>query len=470
MALAEQQGERAPAAQLRRLVLRVRGRFAGFLGELLPKGLYARALLIIIAPIVLLESVVAFTFMERHWNQVTRRLSEARARDVGAIVEIYESLNSDVNHSRLIDIAQGKLGLTSLQVMPPGNLPTSQPKPFFGLLDRALSEELATHVQRPFWLDTVGRSGHVEIRVKTDTAVLRFIAPRNQIYASNSHIFLVWMVGTSVVLLTAAILLLRNQIRPILRLAEAANAFGKGRGFPPDFKPRGAREVRDAAHAFIEMGERITQHVDQRTTMLAGVSHDLRTVLTRFKLELELLGDSPEAQAMKADVVEMQHMLEDYLAFARGDGGEVAARTSVKELLEEIVEDSQHFDADIKLEHARRGGDLQVPLKRQAIKRAIINLVSNAARFGSVVVVRSAFDREWLRIEVEDDGPGIPPGERKNVFKPFYRVEKARTGDSQGHSGLGLAIALDIAKSHGGDIVLDRGGLGGLKATIRLPM
>ena len=173
---------------------------------------------------------------------------------------------------------------------------------------------------------------------------------------------------------------------------------------------------------------------------------------------------------MKADVVEMQHMLEDYLAFARGDGGETASDTSVAELLEEIVEDSQHFDAAIKLEHARRGGSMLVSLKRQAIKRAIMNLVSNAARFGKVVVVRSGFDRDWLRIDVEDDGPGIPPAERKNVFKPFYRVEKARTPDQQGHSGLGLAIALDIAKSHGGDVLLDRSPLGGLKATIRIPL
>ncbi|MBV1694686.1 MAG: HAMP domain-containing protein [Hyphomicrobiales bacterium] len=449
--------------------MHLRARIGRTVTDMLPKGLYARALLIIIAPIVLLESVVAFTFMERHWNQVTRRLSEAAARDVGALVEIYESVRMEDGHSRLIDIAQNKMGLTSLQIMPPGELPASRPKPFFGLLDRALTEELAVHVQRPFWIDTLGRSGHVEIRVKADGAVLRFIAPRNQIYASNSHIFLVWMVGTSIVLLTAAILLLRNQIRPILRLADAAKAFGKGRGFPPDFTPRGAREVRDATQAFIEMGERITQHVDQRTTMLAGVSHDLRTILTRFKLELEMLGRSGQTEAMKADVAEMQHMLEDYLAFARGDGGETATPTNVRDLIEDAVEATQFYEADVRVEHSRRGGNFSIPLKRQAIKRAIVNLVSNAARFGKTVLVRSAVDHDWLRIEVEDDGPGIPASERQNVFRPFYRIEKARTPE-QGHTGLGLAIALDIAKSHGGDIVLDKSPMGGLKATIRIPL
>src|SRR6476620_9801347 len=286
--------------------------------ELAPKGLYARALIIIIAPIVLLESVVAFTFMERHWNQVTRRLSEGLARDMAAIVDLYETSTSKDDIAQLIEIGQNRFNF-SVAVLPAGNLPTPQPKPFFDLLDRALSDEIRAQVKRPFWIDTVGQSRHVEIRVKLDQAILRFVAPRGQAYASNSHIFLIWMVGTSVVLLTVAIAFLRNQIRPILRLAEAADAFGKGRPVPQDFRPRGAREVRQAASAFLEMRDRIRHHVEQRTSMLAGVSHDLRTVLTRFKLELALLGDGPEIAALRNDVNEMQHMLEDYLAFAKGE-------------------------------------------------------------------------------------------------------------------------------------------------------
>jgi two-component system, OmpR family, osmolarity sensor histidine kinase EnvZ len=309
-------------------------RCAGLLADLAPKGLYARALIIIIAPIVLLESVVAFTFMERHWNQVTRRLSEAAARNIGAIVDLYSS-RAYTDEGRLAELAQKRFGLT-LTVMEPGELPKGgEAKPFFDLLDRALSEEIGTHLaQMPVWIDTVGQSRRIEIRVKLDDAILRFTAPRALAYASNSHIFLVWMVGTSVVLLTVAILFLRNQIRPILRLAEAADDIGKGRPVPQDFRPRGAREVRQAAHAFLEMRDRIRQHVEQRTTMLAGVGHDLRTVLTRFKLELALLGDRPEVAALQSDVNEMQRMLEDYLAFARGDDGEEATATSVRELLE----------------------------------------------------------------------------------------------------------------------------------------
>ena len=436
--------------------------------ELAPKGLYARALIIIIAPIVLLESVVAFTFMERHWNQVTRRLSDGLARDMAAVVDLYEASSSKDDIAQLVEIGLNRFGL-SVAVLPAGNLPTQQPKPFFDLLDRALSDEIRATLKRPFWIDTVGQSRHVEIRVKLDGAILRFVAQRGQIYASNSHIFLVWMVGTSVVLLTVAILFLRNQIRPVLRLAEAADAFGKGRPVPAEFRPRGAREVRQAAQAFLEMRERIRQHVEQRTTMLAGVSHDLRTVLTRFKLELALLRDSPEILALRSDVNEMQHMLEDYLAFAKGDGGEEAAPTNIGELLGEVQEETEHLGTPIEVRMRQPRHELVLPLKRQAFKRAITNLVTNAARFGNIVIIRAASDDLWLRIDVDDDGPGIPPAERDNVFRPFYRLDHARNQD-EGNSGLGLAIARDIARSHGGDIALGTSSMGGLRATMRVPL
>jgi len=443
-------------------------RFSNVVSAALPKGLYARALIIIIAPIVVLEGVVAFVFMERHWQAVTRRLSEATARDIAALIDIYDQQPRKSDYSDLIKMARDRLNL-SMQVLPPGDLPAPRPKPFFALLDQALSDEIRRHVQRPFWIDTVGQSRHVEIRVKHANAILRFVATRSQTYASNSHIFLLWMIGSSVILLTVAILFLRNQIRPILRLAEAADAFGKGRRVPDDFRPRGAREVRQAAVAFLEMRDRITTHVEQRTTMLAGVSHDLRTVLTRFKLELALLGDTPEALSLQADVREMQDMLEDYLAFSKGDGGEESAPTNLRELLEEIHEETEVFGTPVELKMRKRRTDLVLPLKRQAFKRAITNLVSNAVRFGDQVIIRAATEGQWVRIEVDDDGPGIPPDERANVFKPFYRLDHARNQD-EGNTGLGLAIARDIAKSHGGDITLGESSMGGLRAIISVPL
>lgn len=441
---------------------------ATFAADLLPKGLYARALIIIIAPIVVLEGVIAFVFMERHWEAVTRRLSEATARDISALIEVYDTAHDKTQLARLTNMAREKLNL-SMQVLPSGELPAARPKPFFDFLDKALSREISKYVRRPFWIDTVGNSRHVEIRVKHETGILRFIAIRSQTYASKSHIFLYWMVGSSVILLTVAIMFLRNQIRPILKLAEAADAFGKGRPVPEGFRPRGAREVRQASMAFAEMRDRITTHVDQRTTMLAGVSHDLRTVLTRFKLELALLGESAEIQSMKSDVNEMQHMLEDYLAFARGDGGEVAADTNLRELLEEVQDDAEIYGKQVELRLRKRRDDLVLPLKRQAFKRAVTNLVSNAARYGERIVIRAATEGTWLRVEVDDDGPGIPIDERQNVFRPFYRIDRARNQDV-GNSGLGLAIAKDIAKSHGGDIALGESSMGGLRAIISVPL
>ena len=439
------------------------------ISAILPKGLYTRALIIIIAPIVLLEGVVAFVFMERHWQSVTRRLSEATARDIGAVVELYKGYEKRDNYSSLVSLARDRLNL-QVQVLPSGDLPSVQPKPFFSLLDKTLSNEIRLRIKdTPFWIDTVGDSDHVEVKIKLEDAILSFLAQRSQTYASNSHIFLIWMVVTSVVLLTVAILFLRNQIRPILRLADAADAFGKGRGIPEDFQPRGAREVRQAAVAFIEMRDRITQHVDQRTAMLAGVSHDLRTVLTRFKLELALLGDSPEIVALEHDVQEMQDMLEEYLAFAKGDGGEQAEPTPLRQLIEEVCQQQQVLGVPIEFKQSRKRREMLVPLKRQAFKRALTNLVSNAARFGSKVVLRAARARKWVIIEVEDDGPGIPEGERENVFRPFYRLDHARNQDS-GNTGLGLAITRDIARSHGGDVTLGRSSLGGLRAVIRIPL
>jgi two-component system, OmpR family, osmolarity sensor histidine kinase EnvZ len=295
--------------------------------NVMPKGLYARALLIIIAPMVVLQSVVAYMFMERHYNLVTQRLSGGVVQDIATLIDVNKVYPQDPDHAQLRRIAQEKLGLV-VDFLPVNELPPPGPKPFFSLVDQALSEEVRKQIGRPFWIDTVGRSALVEIRIKLDDAVMRVFAPRRAAYVSNSHIFLAWMVGTSLVLITVAVLFLRNQIRPILRLADAAESFGKGREVP-DFRPRGAREVRRAALAFIEMKRRIERTLEQRTAMLAGVSHDLRTILTRFKLELALIGDSPELEAMKKDVDEMGRMLEAYLAFARGDSGEQSAPTDM---------------------------------------------------------------------------------------------------------------------------------------------
>jgi two-component system osmolarity sensor histidine kinase EnvZ len=432
--------------------------------SVMPKGLYARALLIIIAPMVVLQSVVAYMFMERHYNLVTQRLSAGVVQDIATLIEVYKLYPQEPDHAKLRRIAQEKLGLV-VDFLAANELPPPGPKPFFSLVDQALSEELRKQVGRPFWIDTVGRSALVEIRVKLDNAVMRVLAPRSIAYVSNSHIFLGWMVGTSLVLITVAVLFLRNQIRPILRLADAAESFGKGRE-APDFRPRGAREVRRAAHAFMEMKRRIERAIEQRTAMLAGVSHDLRTILTRFKLELALLGDSPEIEAMKKDVDEMGRMLEAYLAFARGDSGEHSAPTDMSAFLEELRSDAERNGHKSSVQFH---GHPIVTVRPAAFKRCLANLVSNAARFAPSISITGHRDHRWLTVTVDDDGPGIAPHQREEVFKPFLRLDDARNQD-EGGTGLGLAIARDIARSHGGDIMLSDSPLGGLRATVRVPV
>ena len=434
-------------------------------GDRMPKGLYARALIIIIAPMVLLQSVLTFVFLERHWQTVTRRLSTMTVQNIAMLIDLYRANPTDEEAETLVRLADQDLGLR-ISFAPGEELPPARSKPFFDLLDTTLSDELTRQIGRPFWTDTVGRSNFVDVRIKLDNGVMHVIARRSQAYASNSQIFLLWMVGTSLVLLTVAILFLRNQIKPILRLSEAAESFGKGRPPPDDFRPRGAREVRQAAHAFIEMRDRIERHVEQRTIMLAGVSHDLRTVLTRFKLQLAMFEETPELEAMRADVDEMQAMLEDYLAFAKGDSGEEIVRTDIGEILSE-VKSQAHGDKDVAVEV--KGAPLVVPVRRHAFKRAITNLVNNAARFAGHVNVSAAKHNGALTVEVEDDGPGIPDTEHEQVFRPFYRLDHARNQDS-GSTGLGLAIARDIARNHGGDIALSRSRLGGLKAVLKVPV
>ncbi|PZA09496.1 two-component sensor histidine kinase [Rhodopseudomonas palustris] len=440
----------------------------GYLGQrfndFMPKGLYARALLIIIVPMVLLQSVIAFVFMERHWNTVTQRLSAAVVQDIAALIDVYKSYPQDKDKAVLRRIAQSRLGLV-VDFLGPGEMPPPGPKPFFSLLDQSISKQISKQIARPFWIDTVGRSNLVEIRIQLDDAVMRVFALRSAAYASNSEIFLLWMVGTSTVLLIVAVLFLRNQIRPILRLADAAESFGKGRD-APNFRPRGAREVRRAAYAFIEMKARVERSIEQRTAMLAGVSHDLRTILTRFKLELELIGEAPETEGMRKDVDEMSAMLEAYLAFARGDSGEQAQPTDMVAALEELRSDAERHGHVVSVAFT---GQPVVTVKPASFKRCLANLVSNAARHAHTIAITGQRDHRYLTVTIDDDGPGIPTAMREEVFKPFLRLDDARNQD-EGGTGLGLAIARDIARTHGGDITLGDSPMGGLRAIVRVPV
>jgi two-component system, OmpR family, osmolarity sensor histidine kinase EnvZ len=439
-------------------------RFWRRISLIMPKGLYARSLIIVIAPMILLQSVLAFVFMERHWQTVTLRLSQAVTRDIAAIIDMIETYPSGDNYANVIRIAQERLSL-KVDILPPDPLPPPGPKPFFSVLDQTLGNEIVRQINRPFWLDTVGNSNIIEIRVQLDGKVLRVFVRRSQAYASNTHIFLLWMVGTSLVLLTIAIPFLRNQIRPILQLAEAAEGFGKGRPLPSDFRPRGADEVRRAGIAFIQMRERIERQIEQRTAMLTGVSHDLRTILTRFKLQLALAGRKADVEALNQDIDDMQSMLQGYLDFARGEAGEDSGRFDLGVYFHKIAEEARLRKRHLSV---RLVGTPEVHVRPNAFSRLLANMLGNAFRYARTVEVSAIHGKGSLVVTVDDDGPGIPAERREDVFKPFVRLDEARNQDESG-TGLGLSIARDIARSHGGDVTLDDSPLGGLRATIRVP-
>ncbi|MGY6706912.1 MAG: ATP-binding protein [Rhizobiaceae bacterium] len=430
----------------------------------LPKRLYARSLIIVIAPMILLQSVVAFVFMERHWQTVTHRLSAAVTRDIAAIIDMIETFPSSDNHAEVIRIAQERLNLR-VDLLPPDPLPPPGARPFFGILDEFLSAEISRQINLPFWIDTVGDSNIVEIRVRMEDQVLRVFARRSQTYASNTHIFLLWMVGTSLFLLAIAVAFLRNQIRPITQLAEAAESFGKGRPMPAGFQPRGAEEVRRAGVAFLRMRERIERQIEQRTAMLTGVSHDLRTILTRFKLQLALAGPTPESEALNQDIDDMQSMLEGYLAFARGEAAEDPGSFDLAACLDKLSDEARLQERDLTTELE---GLPEVLVRPTAFSRLMSNVVGNALRYARQIKVSARNTEGRLVIWVDDDGPGIPADRREDVFKPFVRLDEARNQDESG-TGLGLSIARDIARSHGGDITLEESPLGGLRATISVP-
>jgi two-component system osmolarity sensor histidine kinase EnvZ len=429
----------------------------------LPTSLYGRALLIIILPIALMQAAVTWVFFDAHWQTVTGRLSQGLAGDIAWAVEAYEQ---DPRSLALIaERAERTLDL-SIALQEARELPQGERFSLFRVraVDRTLQSALDDRLSRPFWFDTTRYPAHVDVRVQVDEGLLRIIAPRDRAFATRGHIFVLWLAGATILLTTVAILFIRNQVRAIERLAAAAEAFGKGADVP--FKPYGAREVRQAARAFLDMRERIQRHIDQRTALLASVSHDLRTPLTRLKLELALARPSKRSTAMKQDLAEMEHMIDEYLAFARGQGGEGVETVGLRALLEEVSEGATRAGARVRVQ---ADASLSVEVRPNALKRALSNLVMNAAVHGERVEV-SARRRPsgGVEITVDDDGPGIPAERREEAFKPFNRLDESRNQNVKG-VGLGLAIARDVARGHGGDVRLDRSPLGGLRAVVRLP-
>lgn len=429
--------------------------------QYLPKSLFGRALLIIMLPIALMQIIVAYIFFDAHWQTVTASLSDSVAADVSVAVELYKQAPDAERLERLDQMIRPNMKL-SVVYDAKDTLPTATRNAFFSSLDKTLRRALSANLADEFWFDTTRYPHYIDIRVQVENKVLKFVVPRERVFAPTGFIFLLWLVMATLLLTLVSILFILNQARPIVKLAKAAENFGKGRDIGK-FKPSGASEVRQAGHAFLEMRGRIGRHIDQRTELLAGVSHDLRTPLTRLKLHLAMEDDSEETQAARRDITDMENMLDGYLDFARDTSEEDRQMTDLAKILQEITEtDNENISLTTQ-------GTLSINVRKTAIKRALSNLIGNAVIYAEQVEINATRSAENIKITIDDNGPGIPAARRTDALKPFVRLDPARNQNTNG-VGLGLSITNDIIQAHGGTLVLDDSAMGGLRCVVVLPL
>ena len=434
--------------------------------NILPQTLFGRALLIIVTPLILMQAISTFIFFDRHWDTMTRRLAHTLAGDIAFIVDSLTPLPQQLDLNQIFLKADDILHIR-LTYSPEEILVKKKAFQQWDRVRKSLQDALKERVRRPFSIDTIKKDRRIEIKVQLPQGLLNVNVHEKRLYSSTPYIFLMWMIGSSLVLFAIAIIFMRNQIRPIRRLAIAARSFGMGRG-SSEIKPSGAKEVRQATQAFRQMRERISRQFAQRTEMLAGVSHDLRTPLTRMKLQIEMLERTPETRELQDDIQEMERMIDGYLTFARGEGSESLSKINLASLIEEIISTERRDGSVINFVNKSKTIK-SVTLRPQAIKRAITNLIINSKKYAETVKVEFEYNSEHAIITIDDNGPGIKPEHRDDVFKAFFRLDPSRNTDTGG-TGLGLTIAKDIVQSHGGDLLLSEASLGGLRATITLPL
>lgn len=428
----------------------------------LPRSLLGRSLLMILLPLLILEGVALQIFYGGHIDLVSRRMSGAVAGELEFTISMMQRYPSPGDVGWILERARDAFGF-DITLRPGARLATTKSVNVLGPMDDDLKVSLQEMLHLPFFMDWTSDPRFVLVQIQLDNGVLEVEAPRKRLYITTFYLFVLWMAGSAILVFSIAALFMRNQVRAIRRLAVAAEAFGMGRD-PGPIKPEGALEVRQAAAAFNNMQARIRRYLQQRTEMLAGVSHDLRTPLTRMRLALAMLPTTPELRddvaEMHADVAEMERMIGAYLAFARGEGAEQVEPVDLTALLEGIAARARRSGADVA---TQLPAELTLPLRADATRRAITNLVDNARRHARhVMVAATPQGSRSVQVTVDDDGPGIPPEQRETVFRPF------ESGASDG-TGLGLTIARDIVRAQGGDIVLEDSPMGGLRARIRLP-
>jgi len=428
----------------------------------LPNTMFGRSLLLIVMPLILVQLISAWVFYTRHWETVAHRFASDVAAEIALLSESMKLSTRDTQSTRLMEQASSQTEIVfgferGGMLAPPVPAGSSE-------TEEHLRVALRERLQAPYRVDAISDPADIIVQVQLPTGVLTATMSHKRLTTSTTYIFILWMIGSSVVFFIVAAMFLRNQVKSLRRLAAAADGFGKGR--PISFsKVEGALEVRQAAVAFIQMRDRIQRQIRQRTEMLAGVSHDLRTPLTRMKLALELMGDDSTLAELKSDVAEMEHLVQIYLDFARGEGTETAVATDIAQLLQDIAAAMRREGTAVSLDQPK---ELVVPIRPNALRRCLGNLIANGARYGTHVWLTGRQVEDGVDILVDDDGPGIPPGERDHVFQPFIRLDSSRN-PTTGGIGLGLTIARDVARSHGGDVRLETSPQGGLRARVHLP-
>ena len=432
--------------------------------RVLPRSLFGRSLIIIILPLVLAQMIATWIFYDRHWDTVERRLATGVAGDIALTLGALRYADTPDEIEALLSRAADTTELYFI-FRPGETLPRGVREAGDSRIEEQLAAAIEERVSRPFQIDADFDPRDILISIELRDGVMQVAAPRKRLFTPTTYIFVLWMAGSSLVLLAVASLFMRNQVKALRRLAAAAESFGKGRDVP-NFKLEGATEVRQAAAAFLKMRDRIRRQITQRTEMLAGVSHDLRTPLTRMRLALEFLAEEgPEVAELKDDVIIMERMVQGYLEFARGEGPELPRDTDLGLLIEEVAAAARRDGTDISLALPE---DYVLPLRPDALRRCLANLLSNARRYGSHVWLTALPLADGVDIIIDDDGPGIPAAQRENVFRPFFRLDAARN-PATGGVGLGLTIARDVARGHGGELTLEESPQHGLRVRLHLP-
>ena len=430
-----------------------------FIKYILPKRLFYRALIIVAAPTIILQIIITIVFYDSVWIKSNKNITRSLVAQLKAIEEVYQNdkKNLDFFTDSYKNNFNFEIGINQ------DKFPTITGERKFSPMDRSLRRELkSTFGNNNYWFSTSKFKNAVEIKIKSENEVIEFLVPKEMVSASSIRLFVLWTTLPSIVLIIIAIIFLKNQTRPLVKLAKAAEKFGKG-DYVNDFRPSGAQEIRKAAYEFDRMAKRINRHLNQRSEMLSGISHDLRTPLTRLKLQLAMINEKELSEKMSKDIDEMEKMLNDYLQFAKTQSQETTTTIDLTKLINKINENLKNDNLKIscKVEIFLKGRPI-------ALKRCFENIIQNGLNYGKNVFVNIQKGLNIAIITVEDDGPGIPEDQYKNVFKPFFRLDKSRSLNKSG-VGLGLAIVEDVINSHGGNIQLGKSKYNGLLVKISLP-